>query len=700
MIKKLHINLFTTICLLFFVSSVFGQSVSITANPSSSINAVVGQSNHHALESIYLDSEIGASNFIGAGNGITRIEFSNNATNTSASLPVTITGYNIYMKNVAATTTTFITGTYSLSGYTLVYSGNFIVNASGSWNGIDLTTPFERTAGSNLQVLLIRNSGTIQSGLSFDCSVGNSVSSTAPSCRRYNSINPPVESSSSLSASTFRAAIKLVRAFANDAALTAFTSLPSPSCFNTNETISVTLNNAGSNAIAASAAPVTLAVTGANTFSSTVSNTSSIASGGSTTITFTGVNLNNVGTNNITVYSSLPGDAYTLNDTLKTTITTTTTTTSFPVITDAETSTLIFEHLKILNGTRTLWNLNSFFTASTTGAYKNSDLTDSLYPKSGTKYYIFDSWSGTSSLGNRVVLFAGCFALPPTNGTNVYDMKFWMSQDNSYPSDLDSIYAVVSVDRGVTWTRLLPGFGRANASFTTPGWIQRAVDITAYAGQTIQLGIEGVSAYGNIIGIDDIAVRANNPLPVTFTSFSGLKDGVKNILQWSTTTEINNAFFSLERSLDGTNFSELTTINSKALNGNSNAVLNYDFTDVKPIVGNNYYRLKQVDKDGKFSYSQIVLLKGSKLNGISVSAVYPNPAKDNVSIIFNAELAAKVNIAILDVAGKVAQQKQTILNSGQTSYTSDISTLRAGNYIIKVTDLSGAIINIQKLNKQ
>ncbi len=192
---------------MFFVSSVFGQSVSITANPSSSINAVVGQSNHHALESIYLDSEIGASNFIGAGNGITRIEFSNNATNTSASLPVTITGYNIYMKNVAATTTTFITGTYSLSGYTLVYSGNFIVNASGSWNGIDLTTPFERTAGSNLQVLLIRNSGTIQSGLSFDCSLGNSVSSTAPSCRRYNSINPPVESSSSLSASTFRAAI-------------------------------------------------------------------------------------------------------------------------------------------------------------------------------------------------------------------------------------------------------------------------------------------------------------------------------------------------------------------------------------------------------------------------------------------------------------------------------------------------------------
>jgi hypothetical protein len=117
-------------------------------------------------------------------------------------------------------------------------------------------------------------------------------------------------------------------------------------------------------------------------------------------------------------------------------------------------------------------------------------------------------------------------------------------------------------------------------------------------------------------------------------------------------------------------------------------------------MGNNYYRLKQVDKDGKYSYSQIVLLKGSKANGISISAIYPNPAKDNVSIVFNAETVSKVHIALVDVAGKVLQQKQTTLSIGQTSYTTDISTLRAGNYLIRVTDLNGVIIDIQKLNKQ
>ena len=616
-------------------------------------------------------------------------------------MPVTIPGYEIYFKNVVGTDSVFTTGTYSLSGYTLVYSGSLTFSSLTNWNAVNLNTSFTRTAGSNLKMLILRKTAlpTGGTGLVVIPSVGlgsNAGSSAQISSRRYNSTTVPTEASTSLAATNFRPAIQLISALANDAGVTAFTSIPSTSCFSTPQTISVTLSNAGTNAIAASAAPVTLAITGANTFSSTVSNAASIASGGSTTITFTGVSLSNPGTNNISVYSSLPGDGSTLNDTLRTSVITTTTTTTFPAITGAEASPLVFDYVRILSGSRQLWSIP----ASATGAFKNADLADSIYPKTGTKFFLFDSYSGASTSGTRVVLFTGCFSFPATNGTNVYDMKFWMTQDNSLNTDLDSVYAVVSTDKGITWNRILPGFARVNAAFSTPGWIQQIVDLTSYAGQTVQVGLEGVSKYGNVIGVDDIAVRANSPLPVTFASFSGLKEGAKNILQWSTTTELNNAFFSLERSLDGTSFSELTTIASKATNGNSNAALNYEFADVKPVMGNNYYRLKQVDKDGKYSYSQIVLLKGSKANGISISAIYPNPAKDNVSIVFNAETVTKVHIALVDVAGKVLQQKQTILSIGQTSYTTDISTLRAGNYLIRVTDLNGVIIDIQKLNKQ
>ena len=88
-----------------------------------------------------------------------------------------------------------------------------------------------------------------------------------------------------------------------------------------------------------------------------------------------------------------------------------------------------------------------------------------------------------------------------------YDVSFWMSHDNTatHPGQ-DSLYVSVSTDNGVTWTRLLPGYARLNAGFATPGWERLAKDLSAYAGQTIQLGFEGVSKFGNAFGLDDITI--------------------------------------------------------------------------------------------------------------------------------------------------------------------------------------------------
>jgi hypothetical protein len=193
----------------------------------------------------------------------------------------------------------------------------------------------------------------------------------------------------------------------------------------------------------------------------------------------------------------LPGDGSTLNDTLRTSVITTTTTTTFPAITGAEASPLVFDYVRILSGSRQLWSIP----ASATGAFKNADLADSIYPKTEPNSSYSIVILEPSTLGTRVVLFTGCFSFPATNGTNVYDMKFWMTQDNSLNTDLDSVYAVVSTDKGITWNRILPYFARVNAAFSTPYWIQRIVDLTSYAGQTVQVGLEGVSKYGNVIGV-------------------------------------------------------------------------------------------------------------------------------------------------------------------------------------------------------
>lgn len=94
-------------------------------------------------------------------------------------------------------------------------------------------------------------------------------------------------------------------------------------------------------------------------------------------------------------------------------------------------------------------------------------------------------------------------------------------------------------------------------------------------------------------------------LPIELLSFTGKSIGSSNLLEWKTTTEINNDYFTLERSSNATHFSELGIIEGA---GNSNTLLHYQFTDNAPLEGVNYYRLKQTDFDGVYSYSSIVAL--------------------------------------------------------------------------------------------
>ncbi len=115
------------------------------------------------------------------------------------------------------------------------------------------------------------------------------------------------------------------------------------------------------------------------------------------------------------------------------------------------------------------------------------------------------------------------------------------------------------------------------------------------------------SAKGGI-SIDDISLEVTNALPVTLLNFSGEVNGKQNWLHWATASEENNTGFEVQRSNDGYSFNKVGFVNTKAANGNSDLKLNYDFSDIG-FASTNYYRLKQIDKDGKFSYSNIVVLK-------------------------------------------------------------------------------------------
>jgi len=195
--------------------------------------------------------------------------------------------------------------------------------------------------------------------------------------------------------------------------------------------------------------------------------------------------------------------------------------------------------------------------------------------------------------------------------------------------------------------------------------------------------------------------HAVNPLgsalPVTLGEFTGRKQNKTNVLNWNTITENNCKAFEVQRSINGTDFSAIGMVNSQAVNGISNLELAYSFVDVNPKEGHNYYRLRQIDLDGKSTYSkQIDLVVNS--NG-SVVNVYPNPAKDNVTIDYASNSNASLSLQIIDMSGRVIKQVQTKVALGNNAMIISLDGVSAGMYQLQLIE-NNRLTHVQKFIKQ
>jgi len=171
--------------------------------------------------------------------------------------------------------------------------------------------------------------------------------------------------------------------------------------------------------------------------------------------------------------------------------------------------------------------------------------------------------------------------------------------------------------------------------------------------------------------------RTRIALPVTLTNFDGKLIDDKVELNWSTATEINNKGFDIQRSADGVNFSSIRFV---AGSNNSTTGKTYSFTDLKLLPGTNYYRLKQVDKDGRDTYSKILLFKSDKVKW----AMYPNPTRNSVNISFNLNSKTNVSAQLLSVDGKVLQTiDKGILGAGV--HRLSVRPAATGTYLIRLT---------------
>jgi hypothetical protein len=168
-------------------------------------------------------------------------------------------------------------------------------------------------------------------------------------------------------------------------------------------------------------------------------------------------------------------------------------------------------------------------------------------------------------------------------------------------------------------------------------------------------------------------------LAVSGLNFAAIKQNNEAQLKWSTLTEVNTAYFNIERSSDGINWQVVGAITAK---GNSTTTTSYSFTDALPFGGTNYYRLKQVDNDGQYAYSPVRTLQ---FTGQWLVKLYPNPVQNFVVLEFNNDRDERAAINIQSISGSTIFSTEQRLVAGLNRITlNQVQFMAQGTYMLTI----------------
>jgi hypothetical protein len=187
------------------------------------------------------------------------------------------------------------------------------------------------------------------------------------------------------------------------------------------------------------------------------------------------------------------------------------------------------------------------------------------------------------------------------------------------------------------------------------------------------IGIRVKNGWG-LYAFDTITV--SGVVPLTLLSFDAFKNKNKVDLKWTTTNEINTSHFEIERSSNAVDFTKIGSVNSV----NSSGTNNYSSEDIQPLKGINFYRLKQVDIDGSFKYSNInkVLFE----NFGDAITIYPNPAKDYIQFDYVSKQKT-ILVSLFDMQGRLIR---TTTLANVLPLKLNVENLSKGNYVIQLSD--------------
>ncbi len=264
----------------------------------------------------------------------------------------------------------------------------------------------------------------------------------------------------------------------------------------------------------------------------------------------------------------------------------------------------------------------------------------------------------------------GTWTLTPNVAMSAGSYNIEITASASTGASADKIALIKRVNLSSPWT------GAGN-------WVLTLKNTSSFP-NTITAKLTGLTSFSDFaFGITTNPIPTT--LPVNLTNFTAKAQNNSVLLTWQTSSEVNNGKFVIERSTDGQTFTSIAEVKGK---GSKDTQANYYLVDNRPQKGFNYYRLKQVDFNGDFDYSQVEVVNMSLL-GNAETLIYPNPANDYFNV-FNAVGAVK-QVQIFDLSGKkimeVANPSSSIILP---------QSLLNGIYFVKIIMKNGEVAN-QKL---
>ncbi len=206
---------------------------------------------------------------------------------------------------------------------------------------------------------------------------------------------------------------------------------------------------------------------------------------------------------------------------------------------------------------------------------------------------------------------------------------------------------------------------------TAPGDITGTPTINWPAGYTGSAAV--------VLGFPNEYQVSFSPLPIELTDFKAALNGPSVLLQWQTASEQNNDGFELQRSPSGKEWQPLAFVQGA---GTTFTEQRYTYTDGQPFPGLNYYRLKQMDYDGKFEYSKVISMEMAA--GQGRFQLFPNPATDRVTLSLPSNGFAETTLTILDLLGRQLLKQKILPGPGSGQVDISLSEIPTGIYLLRM----------------